>query len=65
MEKADKKEEDINLMKLCVPSEFFKDFREIDEQSEGDFEYIVSQILLEFTEKFTDKAIEFPNTLPS
>ena len=61
-EPADKKD-DINANKVSIPASFFVDFPEITELNKKDFEYLVYQIIIQFLDKFKDKALEFPSCI--
>eukprot|EP00347_Sterkiella_histriomuscorum_P020502 403337553 len=58
--------EDIHLNKVSLPTSIFEDYPEVTFENEKDFEYIVSQIVLQFLENFPQEkqvALEFPENL--
>ena len=55
--------EDIHANKVSLPSSLFDDFPMITYENEKDFEYQLSTIMVQFFEKFNDRALEFPETL--
>lgn len=56
-------EEDIHANKVSLPASLFEDFPLVTYENEKDFEYLISQIFIQFLEKFNDRALEFPESL--
>ena len=57
--------EDPNLNKFSLPADKFSEFKEVIQENEDEFDYMISAILIQFLEKFNDRALEFPSCLDS
>ena len=62
---AKERAEDVNQNKISIPSKILEDFREVNENNQKDFEYVAYQVIIQFMEKFSDKALEFPPCIGS
>ena len=56
-------EDEVKMIK--VPQTTFKDFTEVDQRNEEEFDYVVSALMINFLEQTTDHAMEFPPVLDS
>jgi hypothetical protein len=56
---------DAEYIIIPIPAEKFSDYKEINKDNEDEFEYVINAILVQFFEKFNDRALEFPACIPS
>ncbi|CDW81553.1 regulator of chromosome condensation [Stylonychia lemnae] len=63
VQKLETQNDDIHKGKVSLPASMFSDFLEVTYENEKDFEYFVSNIMIQFLAKFNDRALEFPEVL--